>query len=152
MFVVPATQLPTVGARIMGLDEPEKKMSKSATGSGHAVSLLDPPEVIRKKILRATTDSHPAVDFETLGAGVRKSADNLPGVHRSARPMKRVRQFEGMRYGDLKKTVAEAVIAGARTDSEALPARSWRSAATSRVCSRTARNASRRSRTRPWRR
>src|SRR5947209_4145673 len=42
-FVMPATSLPTVGARIMGLDEPEKKMSKSETGSGHAVSLLDPP-------------------------------------------------------------------------------------------------------------
>src|SRR6202043_811812 len=39
-FVVPQTKLPTVGARIMGLDEPEKKMSKSASGSGHAVSLL----------------------------------------------------------------------------------------------------------------
>jgi tryptophanyl-tRNA synthetase len=70
-FVVPETRLPTVGARIMGLDDPEKKMSKSTTGSGHAVSLLDPPEVIRKKILRATTDSNPAVDFETAGAGVR---------------------------------------------------------------------------------
>src|SRR5580693_8124902 len=49
IFVVPATQLPTVGARVMGLDEPDKKMSKSATGAGHAISLLDPPEVIRKK-------------------------------------------------------------------------------------------------------
>src|ERR1700681_1067941 len=70
-FVVPETRLPAVGARIMGLDDPEKKMSKSAAGSGHAVSLLDPPEVIRKKILRATTDSNPAVDFETAGPGVR---------------------------------------------------------------------------------
>src|ERR1700756_166785 len=41
-FVMPATHLPTVGARIMGLDQPETKMSKSATGSGHAVGLLDP--------------------------------------------------------------------------------------------------------------
>src|ERR1700693_833560 len=70
-FTVPETRLPAVGARIMGLDDPEKKMSKSAVGSGHAVSLLDPPEVIRKKILRATTDSNPAVDFETAGTGVR---------------------------------------------------------------------------------
>src|SRR5882762_6140593 len=69
-FVMPATRLPAVGARVMGLDEPDKKMSKSAVGSGHAVSLLDPPEVIRKKILRATTDSKPGVDFDELGAGV----------------------------------------------------------------------------------
>ena len=41
-FVMPATHMPVVGARVMGLDEPDKKMSKSATGSGHAVALLDP--------------------------------------------------------------------------------------------------------------
>ena len=70
-FVMPETKLPTVGARVMGLDDPDKKMSKSATGAGHAIALLDPPDVIRKKIMRATTDSNPAVDFETMGAGVR---------------------------------------------------------------------------------
>src|SRR5437867_5361918 len=41
-FVMPATHLPTIGDRVMGLDEPDKKMSKSAPGSGHAVSMLDP--------------------------------------------------------------------------------------------------------------
>jgi len=70
-FVMPATHLPLVGARIMGLDDPEKKMSKSATGTNHAIALLDPVDQIRKKIMRATTDSHPAVDFENMGAGVR---------------------------------------------------------------------------------
>src|SRR5271163_1122142 len=69
-FQVPATSLPAVGARVTGLDDPTVKMSKSAPGTGHAISLLDPPEVIRKKILRATTDSNPAVDFETMGPGV----------------------------------------------------------------------------------
>src|SRR6059036_3852765 len=69
-FVMPATRLPAVGARVMGLDEPDKKMSKSVPGSGHAISLLDPPELIRKKILRATTDSAPCVDFENIGPGV----------------------------------------------------------------------------------
>src|SRR4051812_8183592 len=64
-FTMPATRLPTVGARIMGLDDPTAKMSKSATGTGHAVALLDPPERIKKTIMRATTDSDPGVDFET---------------------------------------------------------------------------------------
>ena len=109
-FVVPETRLPTVGARIMGLDEPEKKMSKSAAGSGHAVSLLDPPEVIRKKILRATTDSNPAVDFETAGAGVRNLLSIFQAFTECSDEALRT-QFSGMRYGDLKKTVAEAVIA-----------------------------------------
>ncbi len=69
-FVMPATHLPTVGARVMGLDDPLKKMSKSEPGALHAVALLDPPALIRKKILRATTDSNPAVDFSALGPGV----------------------------------------------------------------------------------
>src|SRR6202140_3927041 len=60
-FVVPDTHLPTVGARVRGLDEPDKKMSKSAAGSGHAIGLLDPIDQIRKKIMRSTTDSKPAV-------------------------------------------------------------------------------------------
>ncbi|MBZ5601007.1 MAG: tryptophan--tRNA ligase [Acidobacteriia bacterium] len=109
-FVMPATHLPSVGARVMGLDEPDKKMSKSATGSGHAVSLLDPPEVIRKKIMRATTDSNPAVDFETMGAGVQ----NLLTIYQAftgALDVDVRAHFSGMRYGDLKKQVAEAVVA-----------------------------------------
>jgi tryptophanyl-tRNA synthetase len=109
-FVVPATHLPTVGARVMGLDEPDKKMSKSATGSGHAVSLLDPPEVIRKKFMRATTDSNPGVDFENLGAGVQNLLTIFQAFTGCDDAALRA-QFQGMRYGDLKKTVAEAVIA-----------------------------------------
>jgi tryptophanyl-tRNA synthetase len=109
-FVVPATHLPTVGARVMGLDEPDKKMSKSATGSGHAVSLLDPPEVIRKKFMRATTDSNPGVDFENLGAGVQNLLTIFQAFTGCDDAALRA-QFSGMRYGDLKKTVAEAVIA-----------------------------------------
>src|SRR5580704_6368580 len=109
-FVMPATHLPTVGARVMGLDEPDKKMSKSAQGTGHAVSLLDPPNVIRKKFMRATTDSNPGVDFENLGAGVQNLLtifQAFTGCDDAALHA----QFSGMRYGDLKRTVAEAVIA-----------------------------------------
>ena len=111
IFVVPATQLPTVGARVMGLDEPDKKMSKSATGSGHAVSLLDPPETIRKKIMRATTDSLPAVDFDQLSAGVQNLLTIYQAFTGGSADETR-KQFEGKRYGDLKKGVAEAVVAG----------------------------------------
>src|SRR5580700_1153512 len=109
-FVMPATGLPAVGARVMGLDEPDKKMSKSATGAGHAVALLDPPAVIRKKILRATTDSNPAVDYDALGPGVA----NLLAIFQAFSGWDSARMqahFAGMRYGDLKKQVAEMVIA-----------------------------------------
>ncbi|MEO7142443.1 MAG: tryptophan--tRNA ligase [Bryobacteraceae bacterium] len=109
-FVMPETRLATVGARIMGLDEPEKKMSKSAPGSGHSIALLDPPPVIRKKFSRATTDSNPSVDFANPGPGVA----NLLNIFQAFEewPEERMREhFAGMRYGDLKKQVAESVIA-----------------------------------------
>ncbi|MCE5309889.1 MAG: tryptophan--tRNA ligase [Acidobacteriales bacterium] len=108
-FVVPETHLPTVGARIMGLDDPEAKMSKSAPGSGHAIALLDPPDVIRKKIMRATTDSKPAVEFGALGAGVQ----NLLGIFQAFSEWsddQMQSHFDGMRYGDLKKQVAQMVV------------------------------------------
>ena len=108
-FVVPQTSLPVVGARVMGLDDPTVKMSKSAPGSGHAVALLDPPDKIRKTIMRATTDSNPAVDFAALGPGV----ENLLNIFQafSGWSSEKLRaHFAGMRYGDLKKQVAEMVI------------------------------------------
>jgi len=109
MFVVPGTSLPAVGARVMGLDDPTQKMSKSATGANHAVALLDPPEKIRKTILRATTDSNPAIDFEAAGPGVLNLLtiyQAFSGVTDEA--MKA--EFTGMRYGDMKKRVAEMVV------------------------------------------
>jgi tryptophanyl-tRNA synthetase len=109
-FVMPATHLPTVGARVMGLDEPDKKMSKSATGSGHAVALLDPIDQVRKKIMRATTDSQPAVNFDGLGAGV-ENLLNIFQAYGGWSNDKMREHFSGMRYGDLKKQVAEMVIA-----------------------------------------
>lgn len=108
-FVMPATTLPSVGARIMGLDDPEKKMSKSADGAAHAIGLLDDPAVIRKKVMRATTDSNPAVDFTTMGPGVA----NLLAIYQSFSELSNEQMqahFSGMRYGDLKKQVAEMVV------------------------------------------
>jgi tryptophanyl-tRNA synthetase len=108
-FVMPQTSLPAVGARIMGLDDPTVKMSKSAPGAGHAVGLLDPPDRVRKTIMRATTDSNPAVDFASLGPGV----ENLLNIFQafSAWTNEQLRShFNGMRYGDLKKQVADMVV------------------------------------------
>ena len=108
-FVVPGTSLPAVGARVMGLDDPEQKMSKSATGANHAVALLDPPDKIRKTIMRATTDSNPAVDFAGAGPGVL----NLLSIYQAfsgATDDEMKAKFTGMRYGDLKKQVAEMVV------------------------------------------
>jgi tryptophanyl-tRNA synthetase len=109
-FVVPGTSLPNIGARIMGLDDPTAKMSKSAAGANHAVALLDPPGRIRKAIMRATTDSSPAVDFAGLGAGVANLLTIFQAFSGWTEDRMRA-HFEGMRYGDLKKQVADMVIA-----------------------------------------
>ena len=108
-FVMPQTSLPSVGARVMGLDDPTIKMSKSAAGSGHAVALLDPPDRVRKNIMRATTDSNPAVTFESPGPGV----ENLLSIFQAFSGWTKEQMqshFAGMRYGDLKKQVADMVI------------------------------------------
>ncbi len=106
-FVMPSTQLPALGARIMGLDDPTQKMSKSTTGANHAVFLLDEPKVIQKKILRATTDSEPAVDPEHMGPGIA----NLLSMGQACDGSITAESVAGLRYGDFKKRIAEAVIA-----------------------------------------
>ncbi len=107
-FVVPETRLPAVGARIMGLDDPTRKMSKSAGSPNHAISLLDPPGRVRKLVGRAVTDSQPGVNWEAPGAGVA----NLLTIFQafsgwSDKAMEA--HFAGMRYGALKRDVSEMV-------------------------------------------
>jgi tryptophanyl-tRNA synthetase len=114
LFVVPEALIREAGARVMGLDDPEKKMSKSlaTTAPGHALLLKDPPEVIRKKIARAQTDAQPSVRFPA-GPGV----TNLLEIYRTLNdldwPAVRAR-FEGKPYSALKEAVAEAVIEALR--------------------------------------
>jgi tryptophanyl-tRNA synthetase len=108
-FVMPGTSLPLAGARVMGLDDPTKKMSKSAAGSGHAIALLDAPDVARKKVMRATTDSQPAVDFEKLSPGVLNLID-IGKAFMGWGDQRAQAEFNGLRYGDLKKKVADIVV------------------------------------------
>jgi tryptophanyl-tRNA synthetase len=73
------------------------------------VALLDPPATVRKKILRATTDSNPAVNFEAMGPGVA----NLLGIYQAFSGWSNDQMrahFTAMRYGDLKKQVAEMAV------------------------------------------
>jgi tryptophanyl-tRNA synthetase len=112
-FVLPEPLIPDIGARIMGLDDPTKKMSKSETAPGHAINLLDTPDVIRSKIMRATTDSQRDVVFDESRPGV----NNLLTIYRAFTGEKKAdieARFAGKGYGDLKKALAEAVIEGLR--------------------------------------
>ncbi|MFH1647742.1 MAG: tryptophan--tRNA ligase [Chloroflexota bacterium] len=112
-FVLPEPLIPDVGARIMGLDDPTKKMSKSETGSGHAINLLDPPDAIRNKIMRATTDSHRDIIFDESRPGI----FNLLTIFQlfTGQGRKKIEaQFAGKGYGDFKKVLAEVVVEGLR--------------------------------------
>ena len=110
VFKVPEPLIGAVGARVMGLDTPEEKMSKSIAVErpGHAVLLLDPPDVVRRKIARATTDTEPEVR-RPPGAGVANLLEiyaALKGLSSDAA----FREFEGKRYSVLKGAVADAVV------------------------------------------
>ena len=110
VFVVPEPVIPEVGARIMGFDDPTVKMSKSAEGQHHSVALLDDPKKARKTIMRAVTDSGRDIVFEPERAGLY----NLLSVYQALTGRSRdeiATHFEAKGYGDLKKEVAEAVIA-----------------------------------------
>lgn len=109
IFKLPEPLIPETGARIMGLDDPTTKMSKSEAGSGHAINLLDPPDTIRAKVMRATTDSLREIRFD----------ENRPGIHNLlviyelftglSRPDIEAR-FEGKGYANLKKELAEVIV------------------------------------------
>jgi len=112
-FVVPEPLIPDVGARIMGLDDPTVKMSKSEAGSGHAINLLDSPDMIRSKIMKATTDSLRDVLFDESRPGI----FNLLSIYQTVtgEPEKEIEaRFTGRGYGDFKKALAEVVIEGLR--------------------------------------
>jgi tryptophanyl-tRNA synthetase len=114
LFVLPVATIPAAGARVMGLDDPTAKMSKSrAHVPGHAIRALDEPEAIRRTILRAVTDSGNEIRFSDDPA--RAGVTNLLGIYRAitGKTIEAVEaDFAGARgYGELKRTVAEVVIA-----------------------------------------
>jgi tryptophanyl-tRNA synthetase len=112
-FVLPEPVIPDVGARIMGLDDPTKKMSGSEAGAGHSIALLDPPDVIRSKIMKATTDSKRDIVFDESRPGI----FNLLSIYQSITGEKSKdieAKFEGKGYGDFKKALAEVVVESLR--------------------------------------
>ena len=109
-FVVPKAVIPASGARVMAFDEPTAKMSKSTAEErpGHAVFMLDRPDVIKKTIMSAVTDSGMELRFEHGSPGVR----NLYTVWQAldGRPMAELEGEISKGYGELKKRVLEVVV------------------------------------------
>jgi len=111
-FVVPRAVTPEVAARVMDLTDPLSKMGKTSGSDVGTVRLLDPPDVVRRKVLRAVTDSGRGVSYDPVGRpGVANLLDIL-GACTGEPPAELAERFSG--YGDLKRTTAEAVEAELR--------------------------------------
>lgn len=109
-FKVPEPFIPKTGARIMSLQHPDKKMSKTDESASGCILLLDPPPVIRKKILSAVTDSGNEVKAAPDKPGITNLLNILGGV--TERPIADLeREFSGAGYGAFKQAVADAVVA-----------------------------------------
>jgi tryptophanyl-tRNA synthetase len=108
-LVVPDFKIPEVGARIMDLQEPERKMSTTAGTQAGTILVLDEPAAIRKKLGSAVTDSGREVRRAEDKAGITNLIDVL-AVARGVGPAEVEREFEGAGYGDFKQAVAEAVV------------------------------------------
>lgn len=111
IFKVPEPFIPKSGARVMSLQEPTKKMSKSDDNRNNVIGLLEDPKAVAKKIKRAMTDSDepPVIRYDVANkAGVSNLLDILSGVTgKSVAELEA--EFEGQMYGHLKGAVADAV-------------------------------------------
>jgi len=108
-FVVPEPMILDVGARVMALDDPTSKMSKSAPTPAGYVELLDEPDVIRRKIRRAKTDS----GSEVLSSPEKPAITNLLNIYAglAGLPVPEIEErYRGRGYGDFKKDLAEVVV------------------------------------------
>ncbi len=108
-FVVPEIMIPKIGARIMALDEPTQKMSKSSPTTAGYIALLDDPDIIRRKIRRAKTDS----GTEIVASLEKPAITNLLEIYAvmtGATISELEEQYQGKGYGDFKKDLAEVVV------------------------------------------
>ncbi|WP_352399162.1 tryptophan--tRNA ligase [Anaerotignum sp.] len=109
-FKIPEAYIGKVGARIMALQEPTKKMSKSDENKNNTIALMDEPGVIMNKFKRAMTDSDNQVRFGEDKPGI----SNLLGIYcavTGATPQAAEREFANAGYGTFKAAVGEAVVA-----------------------------------------
>ena len=109
IFKIPEAKILKEGARIMGLDDPTKKMSKSAKSEYNFIALTDDPEKAYKKIMRAETDSGSEVKFDLKN---KPGISNLLTIYSTFTGEKiesLVKKYEGKGYGDFKKDLAEVV-------------------------------------------
>ena len=109
VFTVPEAYIGKVGAKIMSLQEPTKKMSKSDENPNGSIYLMDDPDTIMRKCKRAVTDSEAQILYRDEQPGVK----NLIDIYRACTNKtvdEVVKEFDGKGYGDFKMAVGEAVV------------------------------------------
>jgi len=109
-FKVPAVYIPPTGARIMSLQDPTKKMSKSDDNPKGSVLLNDEPDVIRKKIKSAVTDSEGVVGYDPVNRPGISNLLDIYAVITGEAVEDIVARYEGKGYGDFKSDLAEVVV------------------------------------------
>ena len=113
VFAMPEAYIPPVGARVMSLSEPEKKMSKSSENENSYILVMDPPEVIMRKFKRAVTDSEGGIYRSPEKPGVSNLIEIYAAVTGES-PEKVEESFSGQGYGAFKPAVGEAVVEALR--------------------------------------
>ena len=109
VFTVPEAYIGKVGAKIMSLQEPSKKMSKSDENPNGSIYLMDDPDTIMRKCKRAVTDSEACIAYRDEQPGLKNLLDIYCACTEKTTD-EALREFEGKGYGDLKMAVGEAVV------------------------------------------
>lgn len=110
VFTIPEAYIGKVGAKIMSLQDPAKKMSKSDENPNASIYLMDDPDTIMRKCKRAVTDSEAQILYRDEQPGV-KNLINIYSACTGKTPEETVKEFDGKGYGDFKVAVGEAVCA-----------------------------------------
>ena len=109
-FKIPEPYIEKVGARIMGLQDPTSKMSKSSTLPNDTILLIDTPEEIMKKVKKAVTDSEGVVKYDEKNKPGISNLMEIYGIITNKSMEEIEKEFEGQGYGTFKVAVAEAII------------------------------------------
>lgn len=109
VFTIPEAYIGKIGAKIMSLQEPSKKMSKSDENPNGSIYLMDDPDTIMRKCKRAVTDSEACIAYRDEQPGIKNLIDIYCACLNKT-SQEAVKEFEGKGYGELKMAVGEAVV------------------------------------------
>lgn len=109
VFTIPEAYIGKTGAKVMSLQDPVKKMSKSDENPNGSIYLMDDPDTIMRKCKRAVTDSEARIAYRDEQPGVRNLID-IYSTCTGKTPDEAVKEFEGRGYGELKMAVGESVV------------------------------------------